>query len=264
VRLRLAGEPDVSEFFDESAPERFFVKNLERVQGDERDAIILSVGYGKTADGRLLYRFGPLLTAGGERRLNVAITRARGRMTVVSSFSAADMDPARATGRGVALLREYLRYAASGGVVTAVAGDPVQLTPFDRDVLDRLTAAGVPVVPRYGLSGPRLKGHHGLQRDFLSPRHGFSRRGFGARHPFRGQHLRPEHRLHRSGIDSGDLRPWLRRPRGDRHGWSLGQGEVIHRAHSRRPPLTCRMKVSFSARCNSPIPPTFERPSPTC
>ena len=78
---------------DQAAKEKFFVKNLERVQGDERDAIILTIGYGKNADGRMLYRFGPVNNEGGERRLNVAITRARSRMTVVSSFSAADMDP---------------------------------------------------------------------------------------------------------------------------------------------------------------------------
>ena len=85
--------PELDEFFDETRKERFFVKNLERVQGDERDAIILSIGYGKDRTGRLLYRFGPLLTQGGERRLNVAITRARRRMTVVSSFDHKDMDP---------------------------------------------------------------------------------------------------------------------------------------------------------------------------
>src|SRR5690606_30711911 len=61
LRRRLATEPDVAPFFDETSPERFFVKNLERVQGDERDAIILTVGYAKSADGRLRYRFGPLL-----------------------------------------------------------------------------------------------------------------------------------------------------------------------------------------------------------
>ena len=76
-----------ADFFDDAAPERFFVKNLERVQGDERDAIILSIGYGKTPHGRVLHRFGPLNLEGGERRLNVAITRARRRMTVVSSFA---------------------------------------------------------------------------------------------------------------------------------------------------------------------------------
>jgi hypothetical protein len=157
LRRALAGRPELHGFFAENATEPFFVKNLERVQGDERDAIILSVGYGKTPDGRLLYRFGPLLTAGGERRLNVAITRARGRMTVVSSFSASEMDPDRSTARGVTLLREYLRYAASNSSTDAATDDPTPLTPFERDAADRLTAAGVPVVPRYGLSGQHIE-----------------------------------------------------------------------------------------------------------
>ena len=88
IRCQLALREDVESFFAEDAPEPFFVKNLERVQGDERDAIILSVGYGKHADGRMRYQWGPLLRDGGERRLNVAATRAKHRLTVVSSFSA--------------------------------------------------------------------------------------------------------------------------------------------------------------------------------
>ena len=75
---------DLEAFFAEDVPEPFFVKNLERVQGDERDAIIISVGYGKHPDGRMRYQWGPLLRDGGERRLNVAATRARRRLTVVS------------------------------------------------------------------------------------------------------------------------------------------------------------------------------------
>ena len=91
--------------------ERFFVKNLERVQGDERDAIILSIGYGKTPHGRVLHRFGPLNIEGGERRLNVAITRARCRMTVVSALRAVDLDPSRLKARGALMLRDFLAYA---------------------------------------------------------------------------------------------------------------------------------------------------------
>jgi hypothetical protein len=119
LRLALADHPDVADFFADDRPERFFVKNLERVQGDERDAIILTVGYGRTPHGRVLHRFGPLNQAGGERRLNVAITRARSRMTVVASFGAGDLDPARLSAQGARLLREYLAYAASGGQVLA-------------------------------------------------------------------------------------------------------------------------------------------------
>ncbi|MEU7868075.1 AAA domain-containing protein [Dactylosporangium sp. NPDC049140] len=154
LRKALAARPELHAFFAETAAEPFFVKNLERVQGDERDAIILSIGYGKNAAGRLLYRFGPLLLPGGERRLNVAVTRARRRMTLVSSFTAADMDPARSTSDGVRLLRSYLEYTESGGTsLSPAAADRPALGAFEADVRDRLTAAGVPVTARFGVAG---------------------------------------------------------------------------------------------------------------
>jgi hypothetical protein len=117
LRRALAGAEGVGDFFDEDRPERFFVKNLERVQGDERDAVILSIGYGKTPHGRVLHRFGPLNLEGGERRLNVAITRARRRMTVVSSLLASDLDPTRLKARGATMLRDFLAYAESQAAV---------------------------------------------------------------------------------------------------------------------------------------------------
>jgi very-short-patch-repair endonuclease len=157
LRRTLHHRPDLDEFFDESSPERFFIKNLERVQGDERDAIILTVGYGKTPDGRLLYRFGPLNTEGGERRLNVAITRARSTMTLVSSFSASDMDPDRSSARGVELLRLYLAYAESNGAkLGEIAHLIPELNPFEVDVRDTLERAGVPLIAQYGASGYRI------------------------------------------------------------------------------------------------------------
>ena len=132
-----SGGRSSNEFFDEGRPEPFFVKNLERVQGDERDAIILSVGYGKNADGRLLYRFGPLNMEGGERRLNVAVTRAKERMTLVSSFTHRDMDPERSQARGVGLLRAYLEYCASNGSrPRQQAASIPKLNPFEVDVRD--------------------------------------------------------------------------------------------------------------------------------
>lgn len=88
----LTRHPELAEFFDTGKLERFFVKNLERVQGDERDAIILSVGYGKDRAGNLPLRFGPILSAGGRRRLNVATTRAKAQITVISSFAYSDID----------------------------------------------------------------------------------------------------------------------------------------------------------------------------
>ncbi len=126
LRAALADHPEpvLKEFFAEDRPEPFFVKNLERVQGDERDAVILAIGYGKTPHGRVLHRFGPLNIEGGERRLNVAVTRARRSMSVVSALVAEDLDPTRLKAKGAQLLRAFLAYAGSGGPLSA-AGGPV-------------------------------------------------------------------------------------------------------------------------------------------
>ncbi len=142
-------------FFAEDVPEPFFVKNLERVQGDERDAIILSIGYGKHPDGRMRYQWGPLLRDGGERRLNVAATRAKHRLTLVSSFSGHDVDPDRVTKAGARMLADYLDYASSGGSAQEASGAG-QLDAFEADVRDRLAAAGITVVPQYGVGGYRV------------------------------------------------------------------------------------------------------------
>ena len=155
-RIEQERSPELEEFFEESREERAFVKNLERVQGDERDAIILSIGYGKNADGRMQYRFGPLNQEGGERRLNVAITRARKRMTLVSSFDYGDMDPDKTRSTGVNMLRGFLKFAQSGGTEMDGANPLEKLNPFEIDVLDKLHAVGLEVVPQYGCSGYRI------------------------------------------------------------------------------------------------------------
>ncbi len=156
ARARRA-RPDLDPFFDEHKKEKFFIKNLERVQGDERDAVILSIGYGKDAGGKLPYRFGPLLSEGGYRRLNVAITRAKHWVTLVSSFSHHDMDPARSNRRGVELLRLYLEYAASGGDVFGDGGPaPVERNEFEIQVQAALEHAGLKVIPQYGASRYRI------------------------------------------------------------------------------------------------------------
>ena len=159
VLLRRLGELDdrsLDEFFAETNAERFFVKSIERVQGDERDAIILSVGYHKNANGRLAYRFGPLNQEGGERRLNVAVTRARSRLTLVSSFSHHDMEPGRASAKGVELLRKYLEFAASGGENLGADVVDVPLNPFELSIADGLERRGIPFTPQYGVSGYRI------------------------------------------------------------------------------------------------------------
>ena len=155
-RLSEMNDPSLDEFFSERNEERFFVKNIERVQGDERDTIILSVGYHKDANGNLPYRFGPILQEGGERRLNVAVTRARSQLTLVSSFSHRDMDPGRSSAKGVDLLRQYLEYAASGGKKLGSDVDDVPLNPFELSVKDGLDRRGIPVTLQYGVSGYRI------------------------------------------------------------------------------------------------------------
>jgi very-short-patch-repair endonuclease len=149
-------DPDLDDYLNEVFydTEKFFVKNLERVQGDERDAILISVGYGKNPEGRMLYRFGPLNQKGGERRLNVAITRARARIGVISSFSSADLDPARLKAEGAQMLRDYLLYTESGGADLGERRrerDP--LNPFEQDVLSQLSAAGLSLECQVGCSG---------------------------------------------------------------------------------------------------------------
>ena len=156
LRLRDLGDSSLDRFFSDEGGERFFVKNIERVQGDERDVVILSVGYHKSADGSLPYRFGPLLLPGGERRLNVAVTRQRHEMHLVSSFSHHDMEPGKSGRRGVELLRQYLEFASSGGSDLGTTAGGVPLNGFELDVMHRLTDAGIPVTPQYGVGRYRL------------------------------------------------------------------------------------------------------------
>jgi len=154
----LSQHRDVEEFFDSSRHERFFVKNLERVQGDERDDIILSVGYGKDRAGNLPLRFGPILNEGGRRRLNVAVTRARKSVTVVSSFVWSDIDASKVRpGSGLDFLRNYLEYAASGGKIFSrgeLTNEP--MNDFEADVAEALAAKGVTCVPQVGCSKFRI------------------------------------------------------------------------------------------------------------
>ncbi len=152
--------PDLEEFFREDRGEPFFVKNLENVQGDERDVIFLGIGYGPDETGRVAMRFGPLNRQGGERRLNVAVTRARRRMMVVSSMHAHDIDLHRTSAFGVKLLRAYLDYAEKGiealpRAITS-AGERAFDSPFEQEVFEELTRCGLTVHPQVGCSGFRI------------------------------------------------------------------------------------------------------------
>lgn len=140
-------------FFAEDTEEPFFVKNLENIQGDERDVIYISVGYGPDEQGKLTMNFGPLSNDGGERRLNVLITRAKKRLEVFSSMTADDIDLSRVTKRGPAAFRTFLRYAQTGTFDGRPPAPGSDLTVFEQSVIDALRDAGHAVEARVGEAG---------------------------------------------------------------------------------------------------------------
>ena len=105
--------PDLKEIAF-NAREPIFVKNLENVQGDERDIILFSIGYGADATGKVSMNFGPLNNSGGERRLNVAVSRARYEMMVFSSLRSSQIDLKRSSAKGVEGLKGFLEFAETG------------------------------------------------------------------------------------------------------------------------------------------------------
>lgn len=172
LERRRAADDTLAPLFDEARPEPFFVKNLENVQGDERDVMIVSVGYGRDAAGRVLMNFGPLNQQGGERRLNVAITRAREQVILVSSLLPEDIDTRRTQHPGPRLLREYLEYARRGGPgpspgEQAAAGGSAPAIAYRAAPLasDRFENRLAVALARRGLVLARQIGHSGFRID---------------------------------------------------------------------------------------------------
>ncbi|MFI2372128.1 DUF3320 domain-containing protein [Streptomyces sp. NPDC018833] len=155
-QARLA-RPDLDRCFTEDRLDGFFVKNLESVQGDERDVMIMSVGYGPDEHGKLGLNFGPINKGGGWRRLNVAVTRARYRMEVVASFRGSTL--ADSANVSVQHLKRYLEYAENGPAVLArdvVQSDAEPDSPFEESVLEVLRGWGYTVQPQVGVAGYRI------------------------------------------------------------------------------------------------------------
>jgi hypothetical protein len=139
--------------------EELFVKSLENVQGDERDLIFFSTTFGRDQAGRFLHTFGPLSQLGGERRLNVAITRARQRMEIFTSFAPEDIDIARIKHAGVRDLRDYLEFARGGALALAAVAAPtlgIPDSPFEVAVANALRARGWDVLAQVGCSGYKI------------------------------------------------------------------------------------------------------------
>lgn len=136
-----------------AAKEPFFVKNLENIQGDERDVIFLSVGFGKDANGKMTLNFGALNDEGGWRRLNVLVTRARQRCLVFSSIRYDEINLATSQSRGVAMLKEYLYAAEHGRLKDQPRPGADHDSEFEASVCRALRDRGWEVHPQVGCAG---------------------------------------------------------------------------------------------------------------
>lgn len=157
IRLQ---NPRYDKFFIEDKEEPFFIKNLENVQGDERDTIIFSIGYARDSKGIMYMNFGPLSKEGGYRRLNVAITRAKHNVKLVGSIVPTDIDLDKVSSEGVKMLRSYIEFAKQG--ISALENelkfnyDLEFDSPFEESVYDFLQSKGYNVVTQIGCSGFRI------------------------------------------------------------------------------------------------------------
>lgn len=149
--------PEIEPFFSDAAPEPVFVKNLENVQGDERDVMLFSITYGPDPRGRVLMNFGPLNAEGGERRLNVAITRAREQLVVFSSLPADAIETGRTRALGVDHLRRFLHDVERASAPAAsAAGATERVGPLAAAVARSLAQDGVEVDGGVGASRMRV------------------------------------------------------------------------------------------------------------
>ena len=155
LEVRRKEHPEYEPLFSDNKEERFFVKNLETIQGDERDVILISVGYGFDQDGKMSLNFGPLNQDGGERRLNVLITRAREKCVVFSNFKAYDMNLTANPPYGVKSLKEFLEYAENLTLGTHSV-DELSREPFEDAIASFLQENGYMVDKHIGCAGFRV------------------------------------------------------------------------------------------------------------
>jgi len=137
----------------ENTLERLFVKNLENVQGDERDVIFISTVYGKDSSGNFYQRFGPINGAYGHRRLNVLFTRAKQQVRLFTSMKSADIRLDATSRPGVKALKNYLAYAKNGHLEGAELTGKKPDSEFEQWVIQMLEERGYEVVPQLGVAG---------------------------------------------------------------------------------------------------------------
>jgi hypothetical protein len=154
--LETTGDQQIIDLLKPDTENGIFVKNLENVQGDERDVILFSTAFSKRlGDKNMPLNFGPLTRFGGEKRLNVAVTRARAKVIVFTSFDPSDIELSRTRSIGMAHLKAYLEAAAtasSSGGLTSVASDRQQSEKIQETIASALQAHGLEVALNYGLS----------------------------------------------------------------------------------------------------------------
>ncbi|WP_457558677.1 DUF4011 domain-containing protein [Candidatus Harpocratesius sp.] len=158
----LKNQPDVEEYMNTSQIEPLFIKNLENVQGDERDFIFFSIGYTRDVKGNFSLNFGPLNRTGGYRRLNVAITRARYHIKLFASFLPSEIPIGRVKARGLRELIAYMHYARSQTLPKMITTknqntkDLIDDDSLEADILESLKSEGFQVVPKVGISNIRI------------------------------------------------------------------------------------------------------------
>lgn len=156
IEEKLKDNPEFEQFFNEDGEEGFFVKNLENIQGDERDIILISLGYGRDQNNKLSLSFGPLNKEGGERRLNVLITRAKRQCVVFSNFKSSEMHTTQSTPRGVEALKTFLYYAENGEFPENYHTGGDFDSPFEESVYNFLTDEGYVVEKQVGCAGYKI------------------------------------------------------------------------------------------------------------
>ncbi|HEY0661305.1 MAG TPA: DUF3320 domain-containing protein [Lysobacter sp.] len=153
IELLRRQHPETEGFFGAHAHEPFFVKSLENIQGDERDVILISIGYGRDSHGNVSMNFGPVSNEGGERRLNVLISRAKSRCEVFSSITDDDIDLERGRGKGTAALKLFMHYARTGRMQIDKSAEEHKDGVFEQEVAAALRSRGYDFHTNVGEAG---------------------------------------------------------------------------------------------------------------
>ncbi|MBA4252088.1 MAG: DUF3320 domain-containing protein [Chlorobiaceae bacterium] len=154
VELLRRNHPELDEFFtSKHLSEPFFIKNLENVQGDERDVIFISIGYGRNESGRIAKEFGPVVREGGERRLNVLISRAKMAMEVFCNFRADELELESNSSHGLRALKHFLKYSEYGELDIPIETGKDADSPFELEVANALRDKGINIELQVGTAG---------------------------------------------------------------------------------------------------------------